>query len=658
MNTTPEISKGINFKEELNQTQYEAVTTTAGPLLVIAGAGSGKTRVIEYRVLNLVQSKINPESILLLTFTRRAAQEMLSRASRHDESCKRVNGGTFHSFAYRMLRIYGKAIDLAPSFSILDESDAEEAINRCAVKLGVYDVKLGKKKKFPKKETLKAIFSAVINKGFPIKDIIQKEYRQFNEYVADIENIRKEYSLYKEAKQYLDYDDLLLYLTFLLKDKEVREEIAAKYQYIMVDEYQDTNRLQGDIVYAIGSKHNNVMAVGDDAQSIYGFRGATHENIMQFPKLFPDCKIVTLEKNYRSIQPILDVANPILENMEKKYPKCLISVKEIKGAKPALNYFANAYEEAEWITEKIEELLSSGVSADEIAVLYRSSYISISLQAELTKRGIPYQVFGGIRFYELAHIKDVMAHLRIIASHKDELAWNRVLMMIQGIGSMTSDKMLAEITACKNIGDVITNVLDKYIKGEHKYSKELARLKALLVSAGKQKTAMVDLLTAVLKYYNPIFEEKFDDWPDRASDLDALEGLIIHYHSLSDFLADMTIDSPSKSDASKDNKNAEKPITLSTIHSAKGLEWDTVFIIGLADGCLPSKFALSDDAELEEEQRLLYVAITRAKNNLFLSMPVESEKSELIRFNKLCRFINAPNVLTKLSENAGLSALY
>lgn len=640
----------INLKEQLNPTQYEAVTTTEGPVLVIAGAGSGKTRVIEYRVLHLIQNNIKPESILLLTFTRRAAREMLSRASRHDQQCQHVDGGTFHSFAYRMLRKYARSIDIAPSFSILDEGDAEEAIHRCAAKLGMYEVHHGEKKRFPKKETLKDIFSAMVNKCYSISDILFREYPHFIQYAPDIETIKKEYSIYKQSKSYLDYDDLLIYLNFLLENETVRAEISQKYQYIMVDEYQDTNRLQGDIVFSLGSKHDNVMAVGDDAQSIYGFRGATHENIMKFPKLFPGCKIITLERNYRSIQPILDVANPILENMEKKYPKCLVSVQERKGNRPLLNYFANTYEEAEWIAAKIEELQINGTPSEEIAVLYRASYLSISLQAELTKRNIAYQVFGGLRFYELAHIKDVMAYLKIIVNHRDELAWNRVLMMVEGIGSVTCEKMLSEIINSPNTKDALARLQKKYGDG-FKYSKELTGLINLLKTAGTEKQEIADQLLFVINYYKVIMEEKFDNWPQRLSDLEALLRLITNYHSLSELLADLAIEPPDKSGT--ELKTAEKPITLSTIHSAKGLEWDTVFIIGLADGCLPTRFALLDESELAEEQRLLYVAITRAKNNLFLSLPVESEKGELTRINKLCRFINIPNVLSKINEIAG-----
>jgi len=319
----------LKLETQLNPSQYAAVTTLDGPIVVIAGAGSGKTRVIEYRVLYLVQNKINPNSILLLTFTRRAAKTMLDRAARHDPRCKNVEGGTFHSFAYKMLKRYAKIIGFPDSFSILDEGDAEEAIHRCCNMLGFF----AREKRFPKKDTLKGIISMSINKNISIGEVLKKEYPHFLEYSSDIETLRKQYIEYKINKNYLDYDDLLVYLRLLLENEDIRNRLSQKYQYIMVDEYQDTNTLQGDITYLLAERHRNVMVVGDDAQSIYGFRGASHENIMKFPKKFPECKIIKLEANYRSTQAILDVANSVLENMTNKYSKCLVSANKRRARK-------------------------------------------------------------------------------------------------------------------------------------------------------------------------------------------------------------------------------------------------------------------------------------------------------------------------------------
>ncbi|MDP3804569.1 MAG: ATP-dependent helicase, partial [Candidatus Omnitrophota bacterium] len=425
----------IDIKKELNASQLAAVAATEGPLLVIAGAGSGKTRVIEYRVMNLIQHNIDPSSILLLTFTRRAAHEMLSRASRHDGRCKDVEGGTFHSFAYKTLKRYARTLGFSDSFSVLDEGDSIDAVWKCAARLKLFDGD----KRFPKKDTLRSIISMSINKGVHIEEILDKEYPHFSDYVSEIEDLRKEYAKYKISKNYVDYDDLLVYLKILLADERVRKRVAAKYHYIMVDEYQDTNALQGDIACLLAKEHSNIMVVGDDAQSIYGFRGASHKNIMEFPARFSDCKIIVLEENYRSTQAILDVANSALEGMANKYSKCLVSARGKSGKRPKMLFFKDAYEEAECIAESIKNIEDGGLGLNSQAVLFRSAYISIPLQAELARRNIPYQVFGGLRFYETAHVKDVMAHLRVVANSKDELSWARLLMLIDGIGPKRAD---------------------------------------------------------------------------------------------------------------------------------------------------------------------------------------------------------------------------
>ena len=325
----------IDLKKHLNPSQYGAVTETEGPVLVIAGAGSGKTRVIEYRVLHLVERGVLPGSILLLSFTRKASREMISRAERHDPRCKHIEGGTFHSFAYKVLKKYAKNLGFSHNFSILDETEAEDAIGRCVAKLNFME----REERFPKKETLRNIISISINKHISIKEAINKEYPHFLDYAHDIERLRKGFTEYKVGKNYMDYDDLLVYLKLLLENPEIRQRISGRYNYIMVDEFQDTNALQGDITYLLGKHHSNIMAVGDDAQGIYGFRGASHENIMNFPKRFSGCKIIKLEENYRSTQPILDVANTVLENMKSRYSKCLTSMRKDGGSRPPRVFF-------------------------------------------------------------------------------------------------------------------------------------------------------------------------------------------------------------------------------------------------------------------------------------------------------------------------------
>lgn len=635
----------MDLKKQLNPSQFAAVTTIHGPVLVIAGAGSGKTRVIEYRVLHLVQNDINPNSILLLTFTRNAARQMISRASKHDPQCKNIEGGTFHSFGYKTLKKYAKTMGFPDSFTVLDEGDAEEAIHRCCTDLGLFD----KEKRFPRKDTLRNIISVSVNKYISIGEVLKKEYPHFLEYASEIDALRKKYAEYKINSSYLDYDDLLIYLRLLLENEEIKDRLSRRYKFIMVDEYQDTNKLQGDITYLLAEKNRNIMIVGDDAQSIYGFRGATHENIMEFPKRFPECKIIKLEENYRSTQSILDVANAVLENMKNKYSKCLVSAKKLIGEKPEVLFFKDAYNEADWIAGKIKEQRDEGIPFGHQCVLFRSSYLSIPLQAELSRRNIPFIVFGGMKFYEMAHVKDVMAHLKVISNPKDELAWNRALMLIEGIGPKTSGRILKEIMTCFSPQEIFEKVFYKYQKG-YSYSEGLARLENALKTASDETLVVGDKFDIILDYYNPILEDKFDDWHLRANDLETLRQISMRYDALEELLADFAIEPPERGiwRVEPSTPEEEKPLTLSTIHGAKGLEWECVFLIGLMDGVLPVAFALDDEDEIEEENRLFYVGVTRAKNRLFLSLHHEGTRSGITQFNKISRFLGVPNVFTKL----------
>lgn len=639
----------LDLKRHLNPSQYEAVTQTKGPLLVIAGAGSGKTRVIEYRVLYLAQNGVDPKTILLLSFTRKAAREMISRAVRRDPRCKDVEGGTFHSFAYKVLKRHAKNIGFSHNFSILDEAEAEDAIAMAAAKL---NFKEGEKS-FPKKDTLRRIISVSVNKRAGIEEVIGKEYPHFLGHARDIERLRKAYTEYKINKNYMDYDDLLVYLKLLLEAPEARERVSGKYNYVMVDEYQDTNALQGDITYLLGKSHSNIMAVGDDAQGIYGFRGATHENIMNFPKKFSHCKIIKLEENYRSTQLILNVANTALDNMRNKYSKCLTSTRKEDGAMPELLFFKDAYEEAGWIATKITELNGEGTALRDQSVLFRSAYISIPLQAELSRRNIPYQVAGGIRFYETAHVKDVMAHLKIIANPKDELAWRRALMLIRGIGPVTSEKIMERVFSRSSLPRMADELLRVY-----KYRAVLTGLNNALKDAMDDKLKISEKYGIFLDYYKPILRAKFDDWHLRVNDLETLKQIVAGYDSLNDFLADFAIESPDRNvwKINPSGMPGEQPLTLSTIHSAKGLEWNAVFLMGLMDGALPVSFALEDEGNIEEERRLFYVGITRAKDRLFLSMHYEGIRGGTSRINKISQFVDMPNIMSalRLSDVSGI----
>lgn len=635
----------MDIKRQLNPSQFAAVTTTDGPVLVIAGAGSGKTRVIEYRVLALVEKKINPHSILLLTFTRSAAREMISRSARHDPRCRDVTGGTFHSFAYKQLRRHAKAIGLSDSFSLLDEGDAAEAVYRCSAKLGFYE----KEKRYPKKDTLRAIISMSVNKQMPVSEVVKKEYPHFLEFAADFDALRREYVAFKIGKNYLDYDDLLVYLRLILENEEIRGRLAERFRYVMVDEYQDTNRLQGDIAYLLAERHHNIMAVGDDAQSIYGFRGASHENIMEFPKRFPECTIIKLEENYRSSQSILDVANAVLENMKNKYSKCLVSAKKQTGEKPSLLFFRDAHEEAEWVAGRIKTQRDEGTPLGQQCVLFRSQYLSIPLQAELSRRNIPFEVFGGLKFYETAHVKDVISHLKVVANPRDELAWNRVLMLVDGVGPKTAGHISDAILASSSPKEIIDEVFEKQ-KGR-RYSEGLQGLASLLKAVRGGTLNAGEQFSLVLEYYVPFLKDRFDDWHLRLNDLETLRQIAARYDSLDDLLEDFSVEPPERGvwRVEPSTPDEEKPLTLSTIHSAKGLEWDTVFLMGLMDGVLPVAFSLDHEDEIEEEQRLFYVAVTRAKNHLALSLHHEGFRGGITQFNRISRFVDLPNVLSKLT---------
>lgn len=529
-----------NFREELNERQYEAVTAVDGPVLVIAGAGSGKTRVIEYRVRYLVEAGNDPASILLLTFTRRSAKEMISRAARHDPRCEGVEGGTFHSFANKMLRRHSGFFGLPDTFTIYDESDAEEAVHRCAVSLGFYE----RQKRRPRKDMLRKILSMSVNKELSLTGVLERHYPEFLQFADEIGELRRKYTEYKVSSRCLDYDDLLLYFKLLLENEEIRSRIAARYRHVMIDEFQDTNAMQSDIAYHLAEGHRNILVVGDDAQSIYSFRGSSHENIMRFPERFDGCRIIKLEDNYRSTQAILDVGNAVLDNMANKYQKCLRAVNKEYGEKPCLIYSRDAHEEAAWVVDRIKEFYDQGMELSHQCVLFRSSYITIPLQAELGRRNIPFAVYGGLKFYETAHVKDLMAHLKIFVNPRDELAWSRVLLLIPGIGPKTAERMLEEMASSETLESIVRNVVDRYAGSAGKPAHGLARLARLFASA---EAAPEEICRRVIDYYDPIMREKFDlDWNLRKNDLDALAQISGRYGSVRDFLVDLAIEPPER----------------------------------------------------------------------------------------------------------------
>lgn len=603
----------VNYEEDLNEAQLEAIKSKDGPILVIAGAGSGKTKTLTYRVARLIEDGIKPENILLLTFTKKAATEMLSRATIVlDNRCEKVAGGTFHSFANIILRKYSKLLGLKNNFTIMDRADCEDVINHIVGQLFPK-----KEKRFPKKSTLLDIYSKSINKVTPTKQIIADEFPQFAHCEDKIIEVHKAYVAYKRENSVLDYDDLLLYIKLLLENNDgLRKRLSNEYKYIMVDEYQDTNTLQADVIRLLASEHNNIMAVGDDAQSIYSFRGANYRNILDFPRLFENTKIIKLEQNYRSTQNILKLTNEIISKAKEKYTKNLFS-NIVSPQVPALICAKDTQMEADFICQRILELLDEDISLSDICVLTRNARMSYNLEIELSKRAIPFQKFGGPKFMETAHIKDVVAHLRVILNPDDVISLTRILLLLKGVGASTVNNIMPIIK-----GDLKPDI--KLLPSNK--SQSLTPLFNTLGQLRDYSTTKKpeEIVSAVINYYRPILKDKYDDFSKREKDLDHFEYLSTQYSNLEDFISDLALEPPDASVEGMYKKNSDdEALTISTIHSAKGLEWDSVFIIGAVDGRFPSAYSFNSEEEMDEELRLMYVATTRAKNNLYITYPVD-----------------------------------
>lgn len=600
----------IAYEKELNPAQLDAVKFDKGAVLVIAGAGSGKTKTLTYRVARLIESGVAPENILLLTFTKKAADEMLNRAVMIlDSRCEKVAGGTFHSFSNAILRKYSSYLDLKSNFTIIDRADAEDVINHIRGQI----IDKGEKR-FPRKGTILDIYSKAINKNMAAQAVIEQEYRQFEHCTEKINEISREYAIYKRKNSLLDYDDLLLYLkTLLSSNEELRKKISNQYKYILIDEYQDTNSLQADIIKLLASEHGNVMAVGDDSQSIYSFRGANFRNIMEFPRIFSDTKIIKLEQNYRSSKNILALTNEVIKKAKEKYSKTLFSTID-SVEKPALICTKDMQTEAEFICQRILELQEEDVPLDDIAVLARSARMTYNLEIELAKKSIPYRKFGGLKFIETAHVKDIIAYLRIILNPTDVISLNRVLLLLDGVGSQTAAKLLPILTAPAANG---TPALPA------KCSDNIKKLFVTVEEARKTVFKPAQVVEKVLEYYYPIMSGKYDDYTKRQKDLEHFLYLAEQYNDLEDFLSDLALEPPDSSVGDVDGAQKDECLTVSTIHSAKGLEWKAVFIIGAVDGRFPSVFSFNSPEELDEELRLMYVATTRAKTYLHITYPID-----------------------------------
>jgi DNA helicase-2/ATP-dependent DNA helicase PcrA len=590
----------------LNTSQQEAVTAPDGPMLVIAGAGSGKTRTIVYRLAWLAEHGWDPHSMLLLTFTRKAAQEMLYRAAGLlDQQLLGVQGGTFHSFAFSILRRW------APDWthgnlSIMDTADSTSAIQNCKDEL-----KLGKgDRSFPRTQTILSLLSKARNKEITLEDLLSKEAQHLLPHASDILTLEKAYKNYKRNHALLDYDDLLFELEQLFLDKaDILQIQRQRFRQIMVDEYQDTNRVQARLIRLLSGEEGNIMAVGDDAQSIYAFRGATVHNILEFPRLFNHTRIIRLEENYRSVQPILDIANSLLENTSEGYKKHLFSHRPLPDS-PAVTLYRPMTDltQAQLAARRIEELLNL-IPAQEIAVLFRSGYQSYHLEMELNKRGIGFKKYGGLRYAEAAHVKDIIAFARLVGNPLDLPSFDRIAALSKGIGPKTSRKLFelacgndeaALLSACKRWPDFVENI-------------------NLISQLRTKNSCPREIISQILEHYRPKMEELFpDDWPRRLQGLEEMSTIASSYEDLQLFIADLSLDTP---DESPENEE-EKRIVLSTVHSSKGLEWSAVLLLDLVEDRFPSRHALVRPEDFEEERRLMYVACTRAKDTLDLFVPL------------------------------------
>lgn len=604
----------IDYAAALNSQQLAAVTAGEGPSLVIAGAGSGKTRTLVYRVAYLIDSGIDPSQILLLTFTRKSSQEMLDRAGELiGVRSERVRGGTFHSVANMLLRRYGRSIGLEPGFTILDRGDAEDLIALVRAQLGLNE----KDKRFPRKGTIAEMFSKSENTLRPLDEIVVEEFDHFSDHLDALGQLQRGYQASKRQRQLVDYDDLLVLLRRLvMEDEGVRRTISSLYRYILVDEYQDTNRLQADIVRHLASTHQNVMVVGDDAQSIYAFRGATFKNIMEFPTLFPGTIIYKLEENYRSTQPILNLANTIIAAAAEKYSKHLFT-RKLDGPLPVLVEAAGENAQSRFIAQKILELREEGVPLSEMAVLFRSSFHSFDLEIELSRRGLPFIKRGGVKFIETAHVKDLLAHMRVVANPLDAVSWHRVLMLVEGVGPKKAQDVMAALVKSDKPYLTLREMPGRSGKG----LKDLALTLESLTESGYLRPA--EQVNHIYEYYLPILKTQYDDYPKRMRDLDHLQTIAEGYQEVETFLSDLALEPPDGSVASvAATDRDDERLVLSTIHSAKGLEWQCVFVIWIVDGRFPSVYSFSEDEGLEEERRLFYVSVTRAKRHLYLTYPI------------------------------------
>ncbi len=616
----------IDYAAALDEQQHAAATAPNGATLIVAGAGTGKTRTLVYRVAYLVETGVPPEQIALLTFTRRASREMLTRAGTLlDGRCERVRGGTFHAFCLEILRVHAERIGFPRRFGVLDPADAADVVDLARTRLGLDTLPT----RFPKKRTLLAMVSAATNRGMDLEDVLEEAYPQYVEHLDTIARLRTAYATAKRQTGVMDYDDLLaLTLELLRQHDDVRRQVAGRCRHVLVDEYQDVNLLQADLVEQFQSVHHNLTAVGDDAQSIYRFRGADVGHILDFQKRYNGARVLKLEHNYRSTQPILDLANHVLDGAHAKYDKRLFTDRA-GGDLPALVQAPDDDFEARFVAQVVLDKREQGTALNRQAVLFRSGWCSYALEAELARRKIPFVKFGGLKLAEAAHVKDVVAHLRVAENPADAVAWNRALRLVEGVGPQTARRLLDWIgTAATGGGpgaavQALRQSVDEVVPAPG-VARNVGRLVEALTPLRDDALAPEAQVERLLDYYRPVFERVYaDDFPQREADLEAVVALAARHRSRTALLESLALDPLDWSQEPAEGVHKdEPPLVLSTIHSAKGLEFDTVFLIHALDGVLPSAYGIKSQDEEDEERRLLYVALTRAETELYASYPL------------------------------------
>ena len=617
------------YRSELNEQQFRVVTAKPGAALVVAGAGTGKTRTITYRVAYLIEQGVSPQRILLATFTNRAAREMLKRVGdlTGSNNVHRIWGGTFHRIANLILRRHAVSIGFDSNYSILDAEDSRDFISVCIEEAAI-DTRA---KRFPKPEVVQNIISYANNTDQTIEDVIIKKYPYFEMLSQQIKRVDFVYMDRKRTRNVMDYDDLLLNWKRLLIEKpDIAAVYAEQFQHILVDEYQDTNKLQAELIDLLAVKHKNVMVVGDDAQSIFAWRGAEFTNIYEFPKRYPNAEIYKLELNYRSTPEILGLANISISNNRKQFPKTLEAIKKSKEWKPALVPCSDVEQQSAFVASRILELRDEGTSLEEIAVLYRSHYHSIELQLELTRRNIPYRVQSGVRFFEQAHIKDVISYLRIIVNPRDELAWKRILKMIPSVGNATANKIYESLAHSENPLALVKKDDFKYQpRSKQNWNNFVGLLEKITTDDNRNKPAkQIELILS--GGYEAYLQENYENFEARLEDLKGLAMFAQKYDSTEDFLSELALLSTERFKeptgiAGEDvisGGEEDELLTLTSVHQAKGLEWKAVFLIWAAEGKFPSPRSLKEIDSEEEERRLWYVALTRAKDELYLTYPL------------------------------------